>query len=241
MLIWLVVTYVSQLNLKNLTFFKVQSVAAKKDLNYWSQSGKIFVILHAERMNFDNGMNIEQLFKNTTARTGNYSLVFMASKERNEHSYIVSAFDKYRVQLMSIPGKRDIEEYLLAHLKSKCDEDLKLRIIKSKESGNGKSLVAQRMSEQIRDCNRNILQLHDNEVNVTQVISFWTKKIEKSKVDVFHLDLTPSVREGRADLIFSLAVLGGLADQTGLIWINPERSFCYIELTTLPEIFVEVI
>jgi len=50
-------------------------------------------------MNYDIGMYIEQLFKNTTARTPNYSLVFMASKERNEHSYIVSAFDKFRVQV----------------------------------------------------------------------------------------------------------------------------------------------
>jgi hypothetical protein len=54
--------------------------------------------MHAEKMNYDNGMYIEQLFKNTTAKTLDYCLVFMASKEKNDHSYIVTAFDKYRVQ-----------------------------------------------------------------------------------------------------------------------------------------------
>jgi hypothetical protein len=65
------------------------------------------------------------------------------------------------------------------------------------------------------------------------------KQMDKSKVDVFHLDVTPSVREGRADLIFSLAVLGGLADQSGQIWICPESSFCYIELTMSPEVIAD--
>ena len=50
--------------------------------------------------------------------------------------------------------------------------------------------------------------------------------------------MTPAVREGRADLVFSLAVLRGLADQTGQVWMCPENSFCYIELTSPPELEV---
>ena len=200
------------------------------------QSGKIFVVMHAETMNYDNGMYIEQLFKTTTARTRNYCLVFLASKEKNDQSYIVTAFEKYRVQLTTVPPKRRIQEYLLSHLKSRNDDLLKLTLVKSKESGNGKSLVVQRMSEQIPNSKRRILQLHDSGVNFTKVISVWKKQTEKSEVNIFHLDMTPAVREGRADLVFSLAVLRGLADQTGQVWMCPENSFCYIELTSPPEL-----
>ena len=49
---------------------------------------------------------------------------------------------------------------------------------------------------------------------------------------VLHLDVTPAVRNGRSDLVFSLAVLGGLADPGGRIWLTPKSAYVIVELTT---------
>jgi hypothetical protein len=199
------------------------------------QSGKIYIILHAEKMNYDNGMHLEQLIKKTTVSNHSYRLIFMASKERNDHSYIVTAFDKYRIQVPSVPHEDKIQSYLLSHLNSgiKADPDhSRLRIIKSKKSGNGKSLVAKRLSQLIPDCQRCILQLHDNTVDCNKIISTWLKEIEHYKIDVFHLDVTPAVHSGRADLIFSLTVLGGLSDSNGQIWLSSKQTYHIVELTS---------
>lgn len=57
---------------------------------------------------------------------------------------------------------------------------------------------------------------------------------------VLHLDVTPAVRTGRSDLVFSLAVLGGLADPGGRIWLTPQGAYVIIELTTIQEIVTKV-
>jgi hypothetical protein len=62
-------------------------------------SGKIFIVLHAERMDFDTGVYIENFVKNTTVENTKYRLIFMASKERSRNSYIVTAFDQHRSQV----------------------------------------------------------------------------------------------------------------------------------------------
>ncbi len=41
--------------------------------------------------------------KNTTVKNHKYRLVFMASKETKDSCYIVTAFDKFRVQLAAPP------------------------------------------------------------------------------------------------------------------------------------------
>ena len=202
---------------------------------FTDKSGKIFIIMHAEKMNYDSGMHIEQLIKKTTVVNHDYRLIFMASKERNDHSYIVMAYDKYRAQLTPVPPKEKIQKYIFNHLRSKIRADpdgSKLRLVRSNESGNGKSLAVQRLSEQIPDCKRNILQVHDNDVCFQKIISVWLKEFQRSKVDLFHLDITPTVHNGKEDLIFSLSVLGGLSDSSGQIWICPEECFVVIEITT---------
>ena len=207
---------------------------------FTDRSGKIFVVMHAERIKFDNGMLIEQLFKNTTVTVNHeYRLIFMASKEHNDNSYIVTSFDKNRIQVPSLPRDDSASTYLLQHLQRQtiaADPDKsRLRIVKSLQSGNGKSLVAQRLSRRIPRCERRVLQLHDNDVCFNRIISTWIRQVKSSKVDVCHLDLTPAVRNGRSDLIFSLSVLGGLADSSGQVWLCSEDAYNIIELTSIPE------
>ena len=52
--------------------------------------------------------------------------------------------------------------------------------------------------------------------------------------------MTPAVRTGRSDLVFSLAVLGGLAEPGGRIWLTPKSAYVIIELTTTQEIVSKV-
>ena len=64
--------------------------------------------------------------------------------------------------------------------------------------------------------------------------------IQESSNVVLHLDVTPAVRTGLSDLVFSLAVLGGLADPCGRIWLTPKCAYVTIELTTTQEIVTKV-
>ena len=201
---------------------------------FTDRSGKIFVIVHAERMNYDTGMYIENLVNKTTVSNASYRLVFIACKEVNDLSYIVTAFDKCRQQMPALPHKNDFRQYLLNHLqhRSSADPDRSVvRVVKSRQSGNGKSLVAQRLSEKNRIGKRKIIQLHDSEVDFGAIISTWLQ--ERGKSNIFHLDVTPAVTGKRADLVFSLSVLGGISDSSGHVWLNSKDEYYIIELTTL--------
>ncbi len=57
---------------------------------------------------------------------------------------------------------------------------------------------------------------------------------------MLHLDLTPTVRAGRSDLAFSLAVLGGLVDPVGKVFITPKNVNVFIELTVPQEVLRKV-
>ncbi len=57
---------------------------------------------------------------------------------------------------------------------------------------------------------------------------------------MLHLDLTPTVRGGRSDLAFSLAVLGGLVDPVGKVFLTPKNVNVFIELTVPQEVLRKV-
>jgi predicted sugar kinase len=63
---------------------------------------------------------------------------------------------------------------------------------------------------------------------------------KSSAVRVLHLDLTPMVRGGRSDLAFSLAVLGGLVDPAGRVFLTPKTVSVIIELTVPREVVRKV-
>ena len=49
--------------------------------------------------------------------------------------------------------------------------------------------------------------------------------------NVRHLDISMGVEAGRNDLLFSLAVLGGLMDSRGAVWLCGEYDLYLIEVT----------
>ena len=93
---------------------------------------------------------------------------------------------------------------MLQHLKADKTFDpdgARLRIIKSKESGNGKSLVARRLSEDASHfgLRRRIFQQCDSSVENERIITDWLNTVKDHSF--FHLDVTPSVKEGRTGMI----------------------------------------
>jgi hypothetical protein len=134
---------------------------------------------------------------------------------------------------------------MLSHLKTRqspvaADPDqCRVRIVKSRQSGNGKSLVARRLSG--RNNARGILQLHEDDVCFSRIVTTWLRQMKKNgDLAVLHLDLTPAIRRGRSDLIFSLAVLGGLIDSTGKVWLTPKDVYVTIELTISEDLVKKV-
>ena len=69
----------------------------------------------------------------------------------------------------------------------------------------------------------------------TRIASTWLKQMKSFNTNVLHLDLTPAMRNGRSDLIFSLAVLNGLVDSKGKVFVTPKDFYLTIELTIMSD------
>ena len=56
------------------------------------------------------------------------------------------------------------------------------------------------------------------DISYTEIVSHWLETHAGSKTPhVYHLDISMGVESGRNDLLFSLAVLGGLVDRQGKV------------------------
>ena len=159
----------------------------------------------------------------------------MVSKEKSSESYIATAFDQHRGQMPSLPSLDQFRNYLLDHLKEKSSSDLDksmIRIVRSSESGNGKSLVAARLSEKCQNGRRRkTVQLHDTSIDFSGIVSSWLP--ERGRSNIFHLDVSSAAVLARSDLVFSLAVLGGLNGSNGTVWVRSRAEYYLIEMTSL--------
>ena len=122
------------------------------------RSGKIFVVMNADNMDFDCGVHIEGLFRtHMEVVNKDYRLIFVVSKESQRgarSSYISTAFDKYHVTIPNLEASADeCGRYLLRHLSvgkgaSRHDPDRsRFRLVCSSQSGNGKSLLCHRIKQ----------------------------------------------------------------------------------------------
>ena len=76
------------------------------------------------------------------------------------------------------------------------------------------------------------------EISNTEIVSHWLethKAGSKTGPHVYHLDISMGVEAGRNDLLFSLAVLGGLVDRQGKVWLCSDSDLYLVEVT-LPEL-----
>ncbi len=203
-------------------------------------SGKIYTILCAERMSFETVILVENLIKMKPANL-NYKLVFIACSEKNESSHLISTMDQFRRQTINIPKNKEIQKFLLQKLtvqnefqSNEVFDSMWLKVIRSDKSGNGKSLLADRLYEkdnEVFDCHY-ILELHQSIIDCTRIVETWIETSEKAnKKCFFHLDISSAVQKGQSDLIFSLCVLGGLVDNNGKIWICSKQDMYIVEMT----------
>ena len=116
-------------------------------------TGKIFTILHANRIGYDSSAYIEQLLSKPTSN--NFRLVFISGAEGNtsDKSYMTTAFEKNMVTTPSLPQDKILRDYLKKNLKIAEKGHSKvtaaaghqidpgqsmLRLVTSMEYGNGK-------------------------------------------------------------------------------------------------------
>ena len=133
------------------------------------------------------------------------------------------------------------QSYLLRHLKvdkaasaARHDPDRsRFRLVASREAGNGKSLLCRR----IKGKERTSSTLQIQEISYTEIVSHWleTPHVSAKTPHVYHLDISMGVESGRNDLLFSLAVLGGLVDSKGKVWLCSDSDLYLVEVT-LPEL-----
>ena len=206
------------------------------------KSGKIFTVLNADNMDFDCGVHIETLFRKHEARNKEYRLIFVVSKEREHSSYIATAMAAMAVTIPNLPPIAEVQRYLLRHLKvsptpkataARHDPDrARFRLVASRQAGNGKSLLCRRIKEKERASST----LQIQEISYTEIVTHWLGTRASTKAPhVYHLDISMGVESGRNDPLFSLAVLGGLVDRQGKVWLCSDSDLYLVEVT-LPEL-----
>ena len=114
-------------------------------------------------------------------------------------------------------------------------ENLRFRLILSQRAGNGKSLAVQRLYEKYEEgnCKKRTLHIYDQTVDTARVIKHL--HAGSSALRMHHIDLASHIHdsiEGLDDLLFSLAVLNGLQDSAGKIWLCSDRDYYLAEMTT---------
>ena len=177
-------------------------------------------------------MAVENLFMSADISNRDYKLVFICCKESISVSYLATALDKYKTQVPVSQHPIRIKNYLENNMQrgnSGAEKDpTSMRMIVSKKAGMGKSLQIQRITERLQ-CKREIVQLHEKNVNNAELIERWTITAKKRHPNtVFHVDITPAVGATRNDLIFSLVVLGGIQDKFGKVWTCDKNTELYM-------------
>ena len=203
---------------------------------FTDSTGRIFTVLYADRLDFITSNFIENMFVTSNIENREYKLVFICTKEKVTHSYLATAFDKYKSQVPEFKDKR-IRTYLESHLKrsgaSDGPEEVSMRMVVSERAGMGKSLQAQRVSERSQNKQERV-QLHDHDIAPSDLISRWSAK-NSQEPTLYHVDITSTVGFSRNDLLFALVVLGGIQDSSGKVWTcNLEKDMYIFEMTEKP-------
>ena len=160
-------------------------------------------------------------------------------------NFACSAFDKNTVTLPQLPQLDTLRTFLTDKLagqipaeRSVDPENYRLRLIVSESAGNGKSLVVKRFEEKLRGGGkgqRRTLQIHDQEVKTAEIIDNWHSSTDKDEetgvTNLYHIDIAANIEDGVNDLLFSLAVLNGLQDSKGRLWLCSPNDYNAIEMT----------
>ncbi len=215
---------------KNLTFFTF--IRAFHDTK-----GKLYVLLNAENINYETSVLVERMFLETTVTNREYKIVFIASKEFNEQSYITTALDQDRRPVPDSLPQQQLQEYVSGGLRKHqggtvADPDgLRARMVVSRQAGNGKSNVVHNLSQRFQFQQKVVTQIHNQKLDYAFIIQHLFERFEPGKGKLFHFDIATTT-EDKEDFIFSLAILGALVDpRSGRLWLASASDYYPIELT----------
>ncbi len=200
-------------------------------------TGKIFTVLNAHRLNIGTSMLIEDLLT-TRPENAQYRLCFVCSKEASGTSSVVTALDRHSVALPATPDWTALSSYLKKHLSARAiqadPEGCCFRVVTSDICGNGKTLFIDRIAEKESVGERITVQVQDN-TSVNDVIQTWNEAYNNNSSghSMYHMDFvsTYSNLDDRNDILFGLAVLKGLQGDTGCVWCCSEKDFYVAEMT----------
>ncbi len=198
------------------------------------KSGKIFVVAHAHLLNFEIGMQVEELFTNSKMGNPDFRLVFLSSKESSENSYITTAFEKFTVSAPNPSPDRPVSSYLQKYLASTMEtsaanfdpDKSRFRLVTSPGAGNGKTLFVKRL------CKRStgLVTVHITKETKKEDITAQWLALQKSETPlIYHMDFASNTKDND-DLIFSIAVLGGLVDNNGSVWMCGKQHLYVAEM-----------
>ncbi|XP_061169263.1 E3 ubiquitin-protein ligase RNF213-like isoform X1 [Saccostrea echinata] len=171
-----------------------------------------------------------------------YKLVVVCSTEREYHSRIVAALDKYRRPPLPLMTHDNMTKYIKDKLTfdirrpsatpaAEADfEHCTVRVVKSWRAGVGKSLHKKRLAEKLHGLHSGVIRskkavvslpLHEREITIDDIMGVLLENtLHPGKIEprLFHIDLSHEVQDGVDYLLFQLLILGCLTNSTGHVW-----------------------
>ncbi|XP_056014152.1 E3 ubiquitin-protein ligase rnf213-alpha-like isoform X2 [Ostrea edulis] len=185
---------------------------------------------------------LEHLMQKAKENDIPYKLVVVCSIERENHSRIVAALDKYRRPPLPLMTHDNMVKYI----KDKLTFDIKkpaatpaaeadfehctVRMVKSWRAGVGKTLHKKRLAEKLQSLHSGVVRrnkavvsipLHEREIDIDDIMTVLLENtLHPGKIEprLFHIDLSHEVQEGVDYLLFQLLILGCLTNSTGHVW-----------------------
>ncbi|XP_070580815.1 E3 ubiquitin-protein ligase RNF213-like [Ptychodera flava] len=227
----------------------------------YDTSGRIFCLVNADQLDYEVSTKAEEkrihLAKDRSINN-EYKLVVLCSREKEDHSHMVTALDSYRIDSPALPSAADIGTYLKERFISQALEVSSIRtaaslthdkccvqVVTSTRAGVGKSLVVERLAQELEDITGNnkdvcvTVPLAEKHIDQNVIVSTLTKYITTPTNPVsriFHFDITPAVLRGVDNFLFNMLVLGGISNIHGHIWRRNPWDLYVIEITSAAQL-----
>ncbi|XP_062615790.1 E3 ubiquitin-protein ligase RNF213-like, partial [Saccostrea cucullata] len=207
---------------------------------------RIYCLVYGDLLDYEVSDKGERRLKHHMQKAARleipYKLVVVCSTEREYHSRIVAALDKYRRPPLPLMTHDNMTKYIKDKLTfdikrpsatpaAEADFDLcTVRVVKSWRAGVGKSLHKKRSAEKLKVLNNSVIRskkavvsipLHDKEISIDGIMDVLLQNTlppEEIEPRLFHIDLSYEVQEGVDYLLFQLLILGCLTNSTGHVW-----------------------
>lgn len=177
-------------------------------------------------------VHVEKILHQSTVSNHQYKLVFLASKESNEKSYISTSLEKF-IRPTPPLNYEQLRQYLFSHLQANQEADPSKcngRIVQSEEAGNGKSLVVKSLTTGFESTI--VTHIDTKVIDYNAIVDrLFDKAAKLQSKKAYHFDFSCQATRNKEDLIFQLIVLRGISKpQTGELYLFSELDYCLAEI-----------